>query len=395
MGQRIGNVGTLNLLKATPESIAEYDYIGNVGLVLYNQQTAPLLSKLSIGNIGQTISLEGDAKIITGVLTIDSNYLKLLEESTPLLVNGVVIVTPNVTETELKETGCSLIVNGVIYTPTQLKSAVQTIVKSNSGLTLTYEGVEPIIKNGNFELTNQFLDSITDKAPILINGLITLAQDLDTALFHSKVERIDVNGKALLYQEQETTFSAKATVNGKIEVIPAGFMPYRTSLQLNMRSIRKFKNQRMYTNKPIIFEKEINRDQFSSAFQSIHSTSYIICHEEIEDLVYETLNLIETEVFVYTEAIRYVKNEKWSIEDINALDLGTTIVVHEKLTLPEVIDDLIAKRPVISIIGELHVPNNMVKAAVQSLVQTYDGLIVNTSTQEDTLELHNIGELSL
>ncbi|WP_054707253.1 hypothetical protein [Bacillus sp. JCM 19041] len=142
MGQRIGNVGTLNLLKATPESIAEYEYIRNVGLVLYNQQTAPLLSKLSIGNIGQTVSLEGDVKITNGVLTIDSTYLRLIEEQTTLFVNGVVIVTPNVTETELKTTGCSLIVNGVIYTPTQLKNAVQTIVKSNSGLTLTYEGVE-------------------------------------------------------------------------------------------------------------------------------------------------------------------------------------------------------------------------------------------------------------
>ncbi|WP_054707250.1 hypothetical protein [Bacillus sp. JCM 19041] len=251
------------------------------------------------------------------------------------------------------------------------------------------------MKNGKFELTNQFLNSITDQAPILINGLITLAQDLDLALFHSKVERIDVNGKALLCQEQETTFSAKATVNGKIEVIPEGFMPYRSSLQLSNRSIRKFKNQFIYTNKPIIFEKEISREQFSAAFQSIHSTSYIICHEEIEDLVYETLNQIETEVYVYTEAIRYVKNEKWSVEDITALDLGTTIVVHEKLVLPDVMDDLVAKRSVIIIIGELHVPNDMVKAAVQSLVQTYDGLIVNTSIQEDTLELHNIGELSL
>ena len=44
MSQRIGNVGLLNLVNATEESVKGIERIENVGLVLYGKENAHLLT---------------------------------------------------------------------------------------------------------------------------------------------------------------------------------------------------------------------------------------------------------------------------------------------------------------------------------------------------------------
>ena len=67
-GKVIGNVGSLDLRKATEASIAEISRIGNVGAVLYSPETAHLVARLNMGNVGASVEVPEDAKMLAGLL---------------------------------------------------------------------------------------------------------------------------------------------------------------------------------------------------------------------------------------------------------------------------------------------------------------------------------------
>ena len=58
-GKIIGNVGTLDLRTATAETVAQIQRIGNVGIVLYTPETAGLILRLNLGNVGASMIQHG------------------------------------------------------------------------------------------------------------------------------------------------------------------------------------------------------------------------------------------------------------------------------------------------------------------------------------------------
>ncbi|MDQ0272536.1 hypothetical protein [Cytobacillus purgationiresistens] len=396
MGQKIGNIGVLNLINATEESIKDIVHIENVGLLLYSPKTASLLTKLHIGNIGKSSLIESEYRLNSGMFILDNSYLKAVTEPTRMFVNGVVIVHNDVSLELLNDSECEFIINGVAYTPSHLKGAVQTIFKETTGSILTYEGKEPIPKIGKVNIDNNFLQSLSGDENFIINGKLYLDENLDTDLFNQKINRLDVNGMAVIYENQVSIFSTKGLVNGKITTIPAGFKLLKTKLFIDGHSIRRFRGQPIYAEQPIILNKNVSREMFSKAFTSIESTSYIVCHENIEDLVYEALSNFETEVYVYSQILRYVDEETWNQNDLSLLEQETTLIVEGLLSIEgDVNKNFFEKISAIELIGNIHVSSSEMKAIVQKLVKTAKGSIINVSSNQREPELDNIGELTL
>ncbi|MBN6888215.1 hypothetical protein ACUXCC_003138 [Cytobacillus horneckiae] len=396
MGQRIGNIGLLNIMNATEESIKKIDYIENVGTLMYSPNNAHLLTSLSIGNIGESISVEKDYQVTNGMISLDAAFLQAVKEPLSILINGAIIINEDVTADLLKTAEIQIITNGVIYSPPHLKGAVQTKMKKTSGTILTYEGKEPRPEIGKVTINNSYLQSLSGNENIIVNGVLTMDEMLDMDMFAEKLNRIDVNGVVELYEHQNAYFTNKGLVNGSKTIIPNGYKHIKSMRSLDRHSIRRFKSQSIFTKKPIVLEKDITREMYANAFQFIHTTSYIVCHEEIEDLVFESLHNFENEVYIYHENMRFINEEQWGKMDFQMLDDGTTLIVEKELTITAdlSIDDC-KKIDSIILLGEIHVPNSEVKAVLQKHIKVFNGLIIDDSLTNETVEIRNIGELTL
>lgn len=399
MTQRISNVGTLNLVNATEDSIKEIESIENVGLVLYSKETAHLLTKLNIGNFGSSIEVPEGYSIMNGNLKIDKAFLQSLTEQTNLLVQGKVFFDKDIQAENLKKE-LQLIVKGKIYVPSHLSGAIHSIIKQGNSKIITYQDSLPRIENGAFTISNSFLRSVEEPQWLVVNGVLRFEKDLEMELFEEKISQLEVNGVISLFQEQEAALYKKISTltSCQLEVIPTGFEVAKKSLHLNARSIRRFVNKKLYTKKPLIIGSDVTREMLSNAFAEIHSNSFIICHEQVEDLVYELCSLLETEVLAYEHSFRMIEDDEvWSNDQFLALETPTSFIVKGQLTLdPDVQEEVfLEKVSTLDIFGEVLVPEKRLKGSLQKVIRVCSGRVADTTKTNQVAVLQNIGELSL
>lgn len=402
MGQRIGNVGLLNLLNATAESIQAYEEIGNVGAVLYRSGQAHLLSLLNIGNLGRTIEVPQDYGYYNGHLVIDAAYLAALGKEVKLVVNGEVILAPDVEAGKLAEGLLKLSINGDVYVPPGMAGVVSQVFAEGSFSVKVYEGAMPRFENGSFVLSNAFLHAAEAPVNLIVNGLLNLPKDLDMELFDEKIRNIDVNGMAVVHEEQAAALyrKMKAAPNGVIEVVPAGYDLVKKRLRINSRSIRSFKGKKLKTKKPLILESGISREMFEASFERIDSKSFIVCSEEIEDLVYERLDRMETEVLSYAEGFIFIEGqEEWMESQLLAAERPLHLIVEGVLVLNSDVTAEAFKKNVatVDLFGVIRTADPELKGIVRSKLRANEGEIISRSETESCREtrLENIGELAL
>lgn len=403
MGQKIGNVGLLNLLNATEESVKKIERIENVGAVIYRAGTAHLLSALNIGNLGASLELPEDYRYFNGELTVDAAYLRSLGGEQKLAVNGTVIFSQDVAAEDLEKQQLMLIVNGAIYAPEHLIGLISRLFPEGNRALKPYTGSAPYFENSHFTLSNSFLQAAEEPMYLVVNGVVDFAKDLDLDLFHEKIGQIDVNGVLRLQEEQESALhrKMKTAANGVIQVIPAGYVVLQKVLRINSRSIRSFKEKKLFTKKPVIFESGIAREVFAEAIGNLYSKSYIICSEELEDLVYEKLDRLETEVLSYERHYIWVEGEqRWSNAQFQSLEPGTNLIVDGLLILDadvaeETLNDKLAA---IDNFGEIQISKDGQKGAVQNKLRANEGQITSASdasVEAENTGLQNVGELAL
>lgn len=223
MGMTIGNVGLLNMVNATEESIRDIEKIENVGLVIYAKETAPLLSKLTINNIGQTLETSHQARIVNGRLLIDSAFLEAMLEPCTFLVNGLVIVAKDVTVEQLKQAACQIVVHGSVYAPPALKGAVNLLLKTVSGSVETYTDHLPQIETTSIQLTNSYLKALPPGQLLIVNGKLELAPDLDMALFSDRIARLTINGRRFFMPHKNRVFTRRLPLWAKWRSFPLAF----------------------------------------------------------------------------------------------------------------------------------------------------------------------------
>lgn len=400
MNQQIGNVGLLNLMNATAESIKGIEKIVNVGTAIYRQGNAHLLTSLNIGNIGSTVEIPEGYSLHNGNLNLNHAFLESVIEPAYLFVNGAVIVDKDVHQEDLKKGLLNLMVNGKVFSPEHLSGTISQIISKGSLTVESYLGDVPRFENGKFTLTNSFLESLEEPLYLIVNGVLTLPKDLDMSQFNEKIDKLRVNGKIILFEEQEAFLYKKAAslTTSKMEVIPTGYEVLTKPLRLNSRSIRRFRKKNLYTKNPILIDADVTRDMLEGAVTSIHSTSVIVCKEDVEDVIYELLNLLDTEVLSYENAYLLIEGEEvLSNDQLLAFEKPVNVIVDGKMTVDSDVTEevLLNKVLVLDILGEIVVKDKRLKGVLQNLTRFNTGSIQEESTKEQGSGLYNVGELSL
>ncbi|WP_088008668.1 hypothetical protein [Indiicoccus explosivorum] len=395
MNKRIGNVGVLNLLNATEESVKSAGTIGNIGAVLYRAGQGHLLTALSAGNVGSTVEVPEGYSHYNGLLEIDRNYLESLNKPLKMVVNGAVLIKKDVTEALLAKEELQLIINGALYAPDTLKGAASQRFPGGTREVKGYSG-NLRFENGQLTVTNSFLAAAEEPLHLAVNGMLELEKDLDIELLREKIAKAEVNGLIRLYEDQEAALNKKLSVQGSMEIIPSGYEWLKKARRLNARSIRPLKGKKVYTKNPILFESDVAREDLET-IEKIQSASYIVCSEELEDLMYERLGNLETEVLAYADDFIFIEGEQvWNEAQLEAIGRPAAIIVEGKLKLAEDVKPESVKEKVASLdlFGEIQSDSAEVRAAMQAKLRVNEGLVSEMREAEEN-NLQNIGELSL
>lgn len=402
MGQRIGNVGVLNLLNATEESVREYERIDNVGAVLYRAGKSHLLSALNIGNIGATIELPEGFAHYNGVMEMDAAYLDSLGGELKQLINGTVIIGKDVQPEQLDSERLDFIVNGEIYAPSRLVGLVNRIFAKGSRKVKGYTGEPPKFLEGNIALSNAFLQAAEEPMYLVVNGVFTVPKEVDMDLFNEKIRSLEVNGVLTIHEEHEVNVYKKMAFspNGMMNVIPRGYELLKKTVKFNSRSIRNFREKKLLAKKPVIFEQDISREMFEKAIGKIDSKSYIVCSEELEDLMYERLDRLETEVLSYEHQYVFINGEQeWSNGQFLAMEHPVNLIVEGMLILSsDVTEETLGNKvAAIDLFGEIQVADKKSKGILQHKVRVNKGRIKEQgeAVEAGRTGLQNIGELAL
>ncbi|WP_223066924.1 hypothetical protein [Paenibacillus caui] len=338
-------------------------------------------------------------------MQLGENYFELLKQPEYLYANGVVIIDRNVSLDTFQKglEWLHLIVNGEIYSPSHLAGAVTAALTKAGGDAAEihiYEYAPPRFEKGTLLLTNAYLESAEESLYLVVNGTLQLSKDLNMEQFAAQIDRLCVNGKAVVYEEQSAYFYKKNSSfsSCSVQLIPAGYEFLTKPLRLNARSIRRLNGHKLFTRKPIVIEADVSREALSHAIADIKSSSFIICSEDVEDLAFERCPDLDTEILSFEHSFVWIEDEEtWSRDQFLALDQPVNFIVNGELILDgDVTDDVLKEKiQAIDLFGEIIIPEKRIKAVLYPYLRVNSGGIIEKGTEEEFLGMGNVGMLSL
>lgn len=387
-GKFIGNIGVLDIRKATEESVSSIKGIGNVGMLLYTPETAALIQQLNMGNLGNSIEVPADAKLLRGQVVFGRDYFKNQTTPLSLCVTGKIIVHPEIPAEDI-ETGLeNLIIVGKVVCPEHLLGAIQSKLRNITGQTQTYTYTQSSrLTIGNLTLDENYLRSLDDGAELVVIGNLNLPQVLDNVLFEQKVQRIQVTGKIVCREENvQVLFARLDDKTGKPEVmtIPTGFEVVEKPLVLDADLLKVLPSQRLYCTERVQIEKDVTEEVLDSCLEALIAKEVVICPEALKEVIAQKCNMLETDILFY-------EGELWLVDDeltlfasrFDYLEGKATLIVFGELTLaddvePQVLIDRLAK---VHNFGEIScTPQQM--GAIQSLLGVKDGELIDSTPRE-------------
>jgi len=394
----IGNVGILDLRKATEASVAHIRQIGNVGSVLHSRETAALIAQLNIGNVGHTMQVSPDAKLLTGQVVFSRDYFKGQETPLDLVVAGLVVVEPDVSPEDIERGLGELSVLGQLVCPEHLLGAIQPKLQHLAGQSVTYTPSGQLTL-GRLILDANTLAALEDGSELVLIGSLRLPQVLPDDLLEQKIARLQVTGSITCHQENLQTILARlADKSLKVKAIPAGFELVERPLILDNDLLDSLPARSLYCTDRVQVASDVDPSLLDDRLEALISEDMLICPAALRSIIARKCNPLQTRVIFY-------EGDLWLVDDelhlrpsrFDYLEGQATLVVHGELTIdpqldPKVLADRLAKVHNLGVIR--CTPEQL--GAIQARLGLSEGELED-STRAETPEggMGNVGYLAL
>lgn len=394
MGKILGNIGVLDITTATPDSISGIDRIGNLGMLLYSTKTAGLMTKLNISNLGISMEVPENYKLIQGKLEMDKNYFKNIKQPVSLIVMGQVIIKPDALEEDIENAIKDIIVNGQIICPENLVSVVQSKCSKLNGKMLAYSGNHSVMM-GSFSINNGFLKSIEENVSLALLGKVDFVDNIDEELFNRKIKNMDVIGKMTIKEEYLELLNSKTKDAGlcNTEIIPAGYIYTDSDINLDSITIKRFNYAKLYVSGMICIENGITKEMLRTHIDKIVAEDFIVCRTELKEAVYGLCDDVSVNICDYSEKVFIVEGErKLTQSELKYIPSQVTYIVQGSLSIADDVlpETFMEKVEHIDNFGEI-ICDAQHYGLVQAKLRTSSGEVMEKGSEEDS----NIGYLKL
>jgi hypothetical protein len=397
MKKRIGNVGILNMLNTKEENLNDIERIENVGIIMVRKGKGHMLHKINVGNIGSVIEVEEGYQLIQGGLTITQQYLEQLADPLCTVVQGRLFVEKDVHAETFLECVKDIQLHGEAIVPNEMRGTIESKISDAQGAVIGYDQM-PKLFSGSHTLTKQTLENFETVTSILGYGVIKFADDVEPKDVNSYIYQLYMSGVVVLRSYLEPAVRKVLSTEGNpvFEIIPDGYDHIEKKLKVTRNMLKRFSHQKLYTEAPMIFTADISRDELIENISNIHTESYIVCPEHLEDLLMERCDLLETEIISFENEYLLVEAEEtWNNEALLSLDEPISLIVDGVLTISadvtkEALQQAISK---IGNLGIIIVEDKQLLLHVKRLIEVDNGKI--TSEANENKGTGNIGTLTL
>ena len=397
-GQIIGNIGLLDIRHAEPESVEAIDRIGNVGTVLYSRTTAPLLTKLNIGNIGSTLEVPDGAQLVSGQLTINRAYFDHQDAPLDLMLAGQMIIEPDVPADSLMQGLGSLYVAGLVICPEPLVGALQAKIKDLSGQMIAYAGDAKIVM-GKLKLDDAYLRGLADGTTLLAFGKVDALDVLDDDLLQAKIHELQVFGKLRCLEANTEILQAKLTGDGvRTTIIPSGYHVIDRSVILDTIRLGALPSRNLYVTGRVEIAPDVTPELLNAQLDGLKSEDMIVAPKSLNAALVEKVDLFNDRVLFY-------EGKLWSIDGeetlrpqrFDYLEGKLTLLVTGELTIDPAVEPALLAENVgqIANFGAIRcTPGQM--SAVQARLNIDEGELIDSTEEDlDDLSIGNVGHLTL
>jgi len=297
----IENVGVLDLRNATEKSIEAISSIDNVGVVLYTKETAHLLLKLNLENLGSSVEVEsGDFKMITGKLSLEKSSMANYAKSN-LIITGKVVVSNLLSANEVNEMVGKLIVTGKIICSKNVLPTLQEKIIRLTGKISTYPD-NTALYDKNITINSTFLSSLTSKSRISVLGSITFDKNIDNDLVRDKLEYIYCDNKIVAHEQQVEVLNSIIDQEcvGKLEIIPVGFDFINNDFKLDRNTLESWNHAKsLYIAGKLEVNKDVDTHLFDKKISALILKQEIICKNNLRTIVSGKCKEINIEFVTY------------------------------------------------------------------------------------------------
>jgi hypothetical protein len=400
-GTVIGNINILDLRKATAETIASISKVGNVNVLLYSRETAPLIPTLNLGNINVSVEAPQDAQAVTGQVVINREFVEGREEPVFLVVTGQVLVKPEVKAEDVEKGIAGLVVVGQILCPEPVLGAIQAKTVQLVGQSKAYPASGRLIM-GSLTMDETFLKGLEDGSELVILGSLRLPEVLPGDLIEQKLTRLHVNGGIRVHQANAELIQARLT-NGarKMTVIPEGYALVSNPLALDDTVLDALPSRKLFCLERVEVDRSANPELLDEGIEQLIVKDLLLCPAALKGIMSRKCNILDTKAIFYEGELWLVDgHEQLSASRFEYLEGKATLVVTGALAVDQEVEpSVLAQR-----LGKVHnmgaikcTPEQ--KGAIQARLGMNEGAIGAGEEDEEPKEgarfLGNVNHLVL
>jgi hypothetical protein len=347
----IGNVNFLNLVNATPESVAGIRHIENINVAVYTPATVALLHQMNPGNVNATIEIPTGANMVmkTGMMQVNAGFFKNVERKIYLLVTGQLIIEPGVPAEEIEKGLAGVAVTGQFFCPEDLMGAFNARPNTIIGMSVAYPPFKHFIK-GDLRLEAEFLNSLADGTEICVLGDLSAPKVLPDELLERKIGRIFVSGDIICHEENAQALLAKLyKSSGNFETIPTGYVWVEKSLVLDGDSLDYLPGKQLFCKELVRIAMDVDAAALDRQVDSLIAKDLLLSPAALKPVVAKKCRLFDTKAIFYTDELWLVQDEQtWQAWRFDNLQGTASLVVTGELTIdptipPAVLSERISK----------------------------------------------------
>ena len=339
----IGNVGVLDLRRATPDSVKGIARIHSVGTLIFSRETASLLSLIDLRDVGSTreISSDVDLQVINGHVVFNNDFFKSRSRPAYLLLNGHVRVSPDVETGDIEAGLTGLLLNGHILCPDHLVGAIQSKIVEMNGHLLGYPP-ESRLAMGRVTLDESFLEALADGSTLTMAGRLRVPRVISNDLIRLKLASLRLTGRLRCHEENASTLLGLLSDEaGQVttHVIPAGFELVESPLAIDRSLLASEPPRKIHCTDLIQVDAGVDGADLDRAIDALATQDLLLCPASLRDVVARKCDPLETRAIYHEGPLWLVEGEATLTSSrLDYIETGTTVVVTGELAIDGDVD---------------------------------------------------------
>lgn len=229
----------------------------------------------------------------------------------------------------------------------------------NIGSTVKVErnvDVKIIVQNGKMEIDRDYFEGLLSPVIILLNGSLTIDNDIDVKLFDEKVYSIIVNGELNCPKKLVGVIQSKGIVNGRFFKYNSDYGFFDNNVNLTNKFLRSLNSDSKLAFKQLFLIEKVDMNLFKERISNIQILDKLILIDGVEDEISKYIDkYYAVDKFIVPKE---VKNLKYADDDISInnssikkynhaflyVDGNVEVFLKDSLTFSEYIEYLICDK---------------------------------------------------